>query len=252
MPAIKAGLFALLKATALVLFSPASQAASDGGALQCGQIVPYQAEYTAFRSGSEVGSATQSLRTLEPGRYQLEFRSSASLFFLSDKRQERSQFAITQGRVLPLDYHFSRSGTGRDKQMRIRFDNQAQRLKMNDDEHRPWDGSLDNLLFRYCFSQRAAAKPIPHQDLSVINSRGDVRHYSLYFEGEEQLRTPFGDIHSHRYRMERESKKRVTYLWLAPELNGVMVRMRQLKSGSEQLDIQLRELTLEHLPTTTP
>ena len=41
-----------------------------------------------------------------------------------------------------------------------------------------------------------------------------------------------------------KEKERVTYAWFAPELNYLLVKLYQVKAGTEQFEAQLSSLTL--------
>jgi predicted homoserine dehydrogenase-like protein len=50
---------------------------------------------------------------------------------------------------------------------------------------------------------------------------------------------PYGLIKTIKLKREIKEKKRVTYAWFAPELDYLLVRLYQVKKGTEQFEAQL-------------
>ena len=55
---------------------------------------------------------------------------------------------------------------------------------------------------------------------------------------------PFGLVKAIRLKREVIEKKKITYSWFAPELNFLMVKIQQIKSGVEQFDAQLTSVEM--------
>ena len=49
-----------------------------------------------------------------------------------------------------------------------------------------------------------------------------------------------------------KEKERVTYAWFAPELDYLLVKLYQMKGGTEQFEEQLSSLIVEGKPVTHP
>jgi hypothetical protein len=76
----------------------------------------------------------------------------------------------------------------------------------------------------------------------VIGSKGTIKNYEYQYDGAEELILPYGLVNTIRLKREVNEKKRVTYAWFAPELNYLLVKIYQIKSGAEQFEAQLSEL----------
>ncbi|WP_168171392.1 DUF3108 domain-containing protein [Lacimicrobium sp. SS2-24] len=208
----------------------------------------FEAHYTAFRSGMELGHATQRLSHSKDGLYTLHFSSSASFLFLSDKRRETSEFRFEKGEFIPQQYAYQRSGTGKDRQTDIRFSSQNNEIIVNQDKHLPWSEETDNQLFHLDIRRRLAAGE-NHFHYQTINERGKKDEEIFAVMGEERLTLPIGELDTIKLQKVRKDSPRETYIWLAPQLDHQMVRLRQLKDGDEQLDIQLSAYTTDVSPT---
>lgn len=223
-----------LAACVLWAFAFVANAASDTFQLQ-----PFEAEYTGIRWGNNVGTATLKLEHLAANTYSLTYFSKAKVFFYSDKRKEHSIFSFNDGHFTPKEYYYSRTGTGSDKSLELAFNAKQQQIEVKDGEAMEWLGEWDNQLYRLDIPQKLANG---EGDISYdfINSRGEKRKYRIIVEGSETLSLPYGMIEAIKVKIARESKKRVTYAWFAPELHYNMVRLQQFKNGDEQGDVQLK------------
>lgn len=201
----------------------------------------FTAKYKAFRNGKELGHALMTLS--EKGtNYQLYYESDLSIFFFSDKRAETSLFRTEGNKFIPMEYHYTREGTGRDKKLDLIFNSQTQQIIKTEGDPINWQGEWDNQLYRFDLQNRIKQRDT---DISykLINYRGELKTYGFEILGEEMLDLPYGKLSTIKVKTIRASKKRETYSWFAPDLNYQLVRLQQYKKGKEQGDIQLSEFT---------
>lgn len=208
------------------------------------KLDPYKATYTAYKWGDDVGEASIELSQLTDDKYSLLYTSKVSKFFLSDKRTEHSIFSIQDGEVIASEYSYSRSGTGPDKSLEVTFTQKNDgQISVDNGEKYPWDGEFDNQIYRLDL-----AKKLANGETSVtydfVNYRGQRRQYGVEVVANETLSLPYGKIAAVKVKLIRESKKRETFAWFAPELNYALVRLQQFKEGDEQGDIKLNAFTL--------
>lgn len=202
------------------------------------QMQPFEATYSAFQYGKELGEASLKLESLGRDKFRLSYQSNVSLFFLSDKRQEISLFSLLEGQIVPFKYTYKRTGFGRDKDMIALFNSQAKTITVNGETTLPWNGELDNQLYRLDVQLKLAQDSVKFE-YDLINNRGALRHYKMVVVGEERLSLPYGEIESIKVKMIRENSTRETFAWFAPTLNYQLVRLKQFKDSDEQGDIQL-------------
>lgn len=208
-----------------------------------GKVDPFTnfaAEFKAYRFGKELGHANLALTKLENELYRLDYSSSVSLFFLSDKRKETSYFNLENTQIIPLSYVFKRTGTGSDKHTRIIFDHEKNKILVNDRPSFPLEDQLDNQLYRLDLQAKLAQGETKF-DYRVINDRGEYREYQMQVLGVESLTLPFGEVDTIKVGIVRENSSRNTIAWFSPALNYQLVRLQQFKDGEEQGDIKLSQ-----------
>ncbi|GAB3016838.1 DUF3108 domain-containing protein [Bowmanella dokdonensis] len=206
--------------------------------LSASELVPFEAHYIAYRSGMELGQAEQKLTHLGRDQYKLEYRSHASFLFLSDTRSEESLFKLTADGLIPYRYHFERSGTGKDKQLSVRFDESGRQIIIGEETRLPWHNEIDNQLYQLDVRMGLARgrRSFVYQ---TVSDRGEIREQEFRVIGTEELTLPYGKVSAIKVEKVREGSRRETYIWFAPGLDYQMVRLHQFKDGDEQADIQL-------------
>ncbi|MEW6995583.1 DUF3108 domain-containing protein [Colwelliaceae bacterium MEBiC 14330] len=215
------------------------------------KIIPaYRASYTLLHKSDPVGKAVRQLKYLNDSKIEYHYETDISWLIFSDKRIETSIVALKNNQLLPLNYDYQREGTGRDKSYKWQYDflnNKATNLKNNKQitlNHT--DGLLDKLS--YHLQNRIDLITNPQQKrfvYSVIGTKGTIKNYEYHYDGEEELILPYGLVKTIRLKREITEKKRVTYAWFAPELNYLLVKLYQVKSGAEQFEAQLSELEIK-------
>jgi len=223
--------------------APSSEQSLNQSSAKPEQLTPYSAKYLAFRNGSKIGFAEMDLAAIANNQYRLRFYSDASLFLIYDKREEISVFSVENQQLMPLTYEFDKRGTFKNEQLKLSFQRDKNQIVVNDSETMAWQHELDHQLYRLAAQHRLQAGEEAFE-FDLINYRGQAKHYGFKVEGREELTLPFGKLKTIKLKTIRQSKKRVTYSWFAPELNYLLVRMRQFKEGKEQGDIQLSEFSL--------
>ncbi|WP_395343400.1 DUF3108 domain-containing protein [Ningiella sp. W23] len=207
-------------------------------------IRPFESHFVAYYDGKDVGEARLSLRQLEDERYELSYQSKVSKFFLSDRRYEQSVFSVEDDALVPHSYEYKREGTGPNKNLSVSFDKQNKRILVDNEMRYDWNDELDNQLFRYDLSQQLKTEK-SNFDYYFINYRGERRHYNLQVQEIENVSLPFGEMEAVKVKINRETNKRVTYAWFAPDLDYSLVRLQQFKSGKEQGDIKLKTFSTD-------
>ena len=146
-----------------------------------------------------------------------------SKFFLSDKRSEHSIFTVNDNTVVPSEYYYNRSGTGPDKELKVRFSHQGQgKIAVENGETFDWNGEFDNQIYRIDLAKQLAEGKTS-LEYHFVNYRGELRHYGVQVVDEEVLSLPFGKIETVKVKLIRDSNKRETFVWFAPSLNYTLV-----------------------------
>ena len=201
-------------------------------------LKPFVSNFVAYRSGRDIGSANLKLVPVDNNEYELTYESKVSRFFLSDKRFEKTRFYNNDGILTPLVYDYKRTGTGKRKELSVTFDQQTQKIQVDNKTEMDWNGECDNQLFRVDLPNKLA-NGVTNTSYDFINYRGEKRHYVFEVVATDNLSLPYGQITAIKVKIDRESATRVTYAWFAPSLNFNLVRLQQFKNDKEQGDMQL-------------
>jgi len=204
-------------------------------------FIPYQASYTLFRKGSELGKGQRRLEKKADG-FHLSSNSNIKWLFLSDTRQEDSHFIINQDIITPLNYHYVRTGTGRDREETINFSPEqiTSVYKNNKKTVKPIQHTYDPLAYQLALRRDLI------DDKKIfsyhIMRRGKETQYIFKRVGTEIVKTPIGRFEAIKLQRVRENSSRDTLIWIAPSLNYSVVKMTQYKDKEEQAELQLNWL----------
>ena len=213
------------------------------------QVKPFTATYTIIHKSDPVGEATRKLIALEDGSFEYSYHTDINWLIFSDVRDEKSKLNINNGLVTPLHYQYSREGTGRDKAYEWRYDlanNKAYNVKEEETLNDDFPENLQDPL-SYHLQNRLNLINNPKQELfvyPVIKSSGGIKNYVYEYVKEEEIMLPYGLVNAIKLKREVVEKKRITYVWFAPELNYLLVKLYQVKSGVEQFEAQLNTVTI--------
>lgn len=218
---------------------------------QSKQTLPaFKAQYTVLHKSDPVGTATRQLNYLEGGSINYHYETNVKWLIFSQTRKETSILTINNNQVTPQHYTYTREGTGKDKRYEWRYNsakNQANDIERKrqhsiDFSHNLQDKLSYHLQHRLNLIADAKKKDYVY---SVINTSGTIKDYAYQYDGEEELILPYGLIKTIRFKREVKEKKRVTYAWFAPELDYLLVKLYQVKSGNGQFEAQLSHLTIK-------
>lgn len=220
-----------LVAIVVVFFSGLAQASE--------KLQLFQAGYEAYYQGAHLGNGVRKLERLPNGKYRMSSESKLKFILISDKRYEATEFTYSGGQLLPVSYNFTRKGTGRDhymlvnfaaKQAWVNYDNKKKVIKANEVLFDPLSYQVQ---LRLDVMQGKSAFTYP----TVV--KGKLRQLDFEVVGEELLKLPYGKVNTIKLKRVRKNSKRETYIWLAKELNFILVRLQQIENGKEEADLRL-------------
>ena len=199
----------------------------------------YQAHYKVYRKGSELGDGFRQLEQLEGNRYRLQNASNIKWLFLSDSRKEHSEFLFRESTITPINYDYERTGTGRDSKQALNFkDGAVSGTYKGKSFTETVDGQVfDPLLYQ--LQMRLELKQGKTEFNYPLYRKGELTHYKFKVVGEETLTLPYGKVKALKVLRVREKSRRETIMWVAPELDYILVKMTQYKDGKEQADLRL-------------
>lgn len=210
-------------------------------------IKPFTAEYTILRKSKPVGIGIRKLSYLNNHQVKYSYTTNIEWLIFNDIRSETSLFELNHNQVTPKHYLFTREGTGKDKKYEWQYDvnnNIATDVKNSKDIVIDFPTHIQDSL-SYHLQQRLDLIKKPKQKhfvYPVIKSSGTIKNYVYQYDGEEELLLPYGLVKAIRLKREVIEKKRITYVWFAPELNYLLVKLYQVKGGVQQFEAQLSTL----------
>ncbi|MGM0482107.1 MAG: DUF3108 domain-containing protein [Pseudomonadota bacterium] len=210
-------------------------------------LQPYEADYLITRDGSEYGEGYRKLERSPDGEWQLRGKTDISWFILSDVRETRSVFKYRQQdqSFVPMEFLYVRSGTGSDKSFHASFDADSKEIS-NVDSGRlidiQWQGELYDEASVIEKLRLDVANQMEPLQYDIIDEKGRADTYRYQVIGEQQLSTPYGELSTVKVERVRDTDRRQTFFWFAPQLNYLLVQMQQFKEGDEQAKMSLRKL----------
>lgn len=207
------------------------------------QFRQFSADYLVYRAGKKHGEANRYLK-FNDGRYQMGYSSDISWLIFSDKRQETSEFVVSNNQIQPLDYVMKRRGTGPSRHYELHLDPAKQQLTVGKERALKADSWQDDWLDPLSYHQqlvldlRAGKTEFFYE---VLNRNGNSKTYHYKVVMEEPLALPYGTVRTLRIARMDDPEKQV-YAWVAPELDYMLVRLWRGEDNVEQFDVQLHKL----------
>ncbi|WP_338588779.1 DUF3108 domain-containing protein [Shewanella khirikhana] len=204
-------------------------------------LSPFEADYKVLYGDIGLGKAHFSLPAPEGNYYQYNFTSELSLLFLSDERSIKSKFRRTDHGLEPMVFIHQRTGTGSDFSEQVAFLKDKSIVRSNyKGEHveLPFENKLyDTMMVQLQFRQDLIDGKEALEYHMVKDN--EIDDYSFKRMGEEVLNIDGTEYRTLRLEVIRDSKKRKTVVWMAPDLAYLPVRMTHFEKGDKQLDVQL-------------
>jgi len=210
----------------------------------------FSAKYTVLHKSDPVGTATRELNYQEDGSINYHYRTDVEWLIFSQTRSETSILIIDKNQVTPQHYTYTREGTGKDKRYEWLYNAEegtAQDIERKRDHQIDFSNNLQDKL-SYHLQHRLNLINDANKTqyiYPVINTSGTIKDYVYQYDGKEELILPYGLIETIRFKREVKEKERITYAWFAPKLDYLLVKLYQIKAGTEQFEAQLSSLTIE-------
>lgn len=231
-------------------------AACPGGVLLAAPLPDFSASYELRLGSLRIGSSTISLENGADESYVYESRSSPTKlvsWLFKDKLHEISRGKLDEAGVRPDQYLYSRSGGSRERKEELSFDWQAMRVSNHVEDSR-WEmempaGTLDKLA-----SQLAMMLALRDGETDIsfnIADDGELKEYRFRVVGKETLELPAGTFDTVKITKVRENKKRETYIWCAPALDYLPVRIWQREKDDTEYQSDLTEFSESLRAATT-
>jgi len=217
-------------------------------ALAALELKPSVTQYKAeFENGIPInGTATHTLVQLSSNIWRYQFNVDSFLAEIN----ESVYFQWTEGKVIPITYHYKRSGWAvTNRRATLEF-NWNKHKVLNDVQGVPWSmaipkGAIDKL--GYQLQLRLDLMAGKHDLRYQVADGGYLKEFSFERQGEESLSTELGDVTAVIVKKVRtESDKRDSILWFAKEWDYLLVKLTQVEADGERYEINIESTKSPH------
>ncbi|GAA0786747.1 DUF3108 domain-containing protein [Marinobacterium sediminicola] len=208
------------------------------------QLPAFKATYTtAFDMGISLsGEAVRQLRQTEGGEWR--FSSEAAALMAGISEVTRFQYQPSEP-IKPLSYRYHRKVLGKSRKASVEFDwNTLSVTTVVKDK--PWKmqvptGTQDKLSYQ--LQMRLDLLAGKTEMIYDVADGGKLKEYRFKVTGEEEIDTPYGRFNAVRVMRDRgEGADRETLIWLAPELDYLIIRLEQTESDGKTYALLLKNL----------
>ena len=210
-------------------------------------MVEFSADYELRRNSLRAARMTRTLRC--DGR-ECQFSSEGRTtgfaeLLLRGRIDEFTRFYYDADGIHPRDYSYRQRARGdNDETVRLFFNPETGRVSSRGDKE--WrdrvDGeAMDELLsqLRLMLAVRAGETEM---EFTVVEGDGDLDSYRFRVEGREEVETDAGTFDAVKVVRVRESERRITEMWFAPELEYIPIQVRHERVGRDAYTATLTEL----------
>lgn len=205
----------------------------------------YTANYALHYKGLRVGNSTHRITKLKDNHYLAESISKPLLKFLPFADTERSEFLILDKQVQPLQYQFHTQDHRGGKSGVLNFDWKNQRVKatlQNVENTLPLPLKAQDKLSHFFQLRKDLSQNQTKLEYIIMANKTKTYHFKIL--GEQTLRTSIGTFKTLVLEHVSEDSKRVTQLWLAKDLDYLMVKLTQIRKGTPEMIATIQSLKL--------
>ena len=200
-------------------------------AAQAQELVPFENQYSARLYGFTV-TATSRLSLQQNGIYELVFDVEALIGRVTET--SHVEWSAKDQQVIPLDYHYKRSGLGKNRDDALKIDWLKQSVVYPKDQS-SWQFNAtqkiqDNLSYQLQLRQDLinGKKTLVYP---LIDKKA-IKDYKFEIVGEEELETPLGKVKTLKVKRAQTNDNRETFAWFAKDFQYMLVRLQQEENGS--------------------
>ncbi len=202
----------------------------------------FHAMYSLYLKGAKVAKIERRFSRSGDGayHYRSETRTTGLIsLFRDDRIVEESRGRISDDRIRPTHYKYTRTGSDKAREVSIRFNwkkNQVTNLINGD----AWKmdvqpGILDKLLYQFVIMRDLKAGRLPLT--YTIADGGKIKTYHFESLGRETIDTPLGRMETLKLSRHKTNSKREMILWCAPDLHYLPVKVEDIEEDGNSVAI---------------
>jgi hypothetical protein len=198
-------------------------------------LKPFSATFSVKRNVMPLGKLRLELRLEQANEYHYRAHTIPGMlvgWFSADEIIEESYGRLSREGVQPLSYSYEDKGK-EDDHAELAFDWQEGQVHTTSGGI-TWSqpitpGTQDRLSQQLLVRLRLAKG---ERDISYqVADGGKLKHNRFFVEGEENIDTPYGQIHCLRVRRSKESHKPDYTIWFASELDYLPIQIERRRSN---------------------
>jgi len=217
-------------------------------ALQAATLDDFEATYILRLGSLHIGNATIALQTGTDGSYLYESHSTPTrwvAWLLEDQLYESSLGQLTAAGLRPDKYHYLRNGGDKKREAVLSF-NWDEHTVMNEVEGSRWKmdippGTIDKLATQ--LSMMLALQQNKTDVTFKVADGGKLKDYGFKVVGQETLEVAAGKFATVKITKLRKNTRRQTYVWCAPELNYLPIRIWQRETDDSVYTSELESFS---------
>lgn len=197
-----------------------------------GSSIEYQVNWKGFSLDS-----TRTLDKMETGVWQA--RNKSSVLFMAI--EEESRFKLQDASVQPQDYIYERKGLSKKQNVHLTFEKAGKYevFSPRGDDEIAYQGPIYDLLSHQMqIRVDLACKPPQDRYDYAIAKRKGISQYNYRYVGEQSVDTPAGSFEAVLLERGEEGDK-LDRIWLAPELDYLIVRLIHQEDDDEPAELLL-------------
>lgn len=212
-------------------------------------VTPYRAAYEVEYKGRNIGRSEQSVAfDAATGTYTFASRTTVrGLLRLANPNPaiEESSFTIAGNLLQPRTYRYEDGSRSGEDNLELTFDWERNVAVARDArgqrEVTLAPGTLDRGSLQVQLMRDLAANRTPSR--YALADADAVTSYEYGANGTEQVRTALGTLETAVYVQRRAGSSRETWLWLAPSLGYLPVRIEQRRDGETRTALVLQSVS---------
>ena len=216
--------------------------------LQAASLPSFDATFKIMRGSLRLGTTEVSLTVEENGDYRYEshtWPSSWISWLLKEDLRELSRGVMDHAGIRPLFYHYQRSGRRTTRTAELTFDWKTSTV-VNNVADSTWEmtipaGTLDKLSTQLGM-MRELQDGATEKTFAVADG-GKLKQYAFEVIGTETVESPAGRFETVKLNRVGDSKEKLTYIWCAPELHYLPVRIWQRKQDKHEYQSELESFS---------
>lgn len=211
------------------------------------ELTPSVAEYSAtVKNGIPIsGTARHTLIQLSNNIWRYQFNVDS--FFA--EVNESVYFQWNNGRVIPITYHYKRSGWAVSNRRATLEFNWKENKVLNDVQGIPWSMEIpDNAIDKLGYQLQIKLDLMDGKRNLVyqVADGGRLKEFHFAIQGEETINTELGETTAVVVKKVRaESDKRDSTLWFAKEWDYLLVKLIQIESDGERYEINIKRAEVD-------